>query len=210
MNNSYFENNNTYMEWKLDEKIYKTIVGALGSCNSSNNSVQVEVTKVLKDLNENVADAALYLLHIFMNKQENNDVRQVGGLLLKNYINSKNKFLSNDILKIIKNEIFKLVEDEVKEIRNTSGSVITTILTKYEGIEQWPEALYNLLLLIERGNNDVVDGAFRAILIIIEDELMNRKNRDSLFFQFCKSQLLQKLFQFCSPQEKNIKKKICS
>ncbi|CDO63461.1 transportin [Plasmodium reichenowi] len=207
MNNNYFENNNTYMEWKLDEKIYKTIVGALGSCNSSNNSVQVEVTKVLKDLNENVADAALYLLHIFMNKEENNDVRQVGGLLLKNYINSKNKFLSNDILKIIKNEIFKLVEDEVKEIRNTSGSVITTILTKYEGIEQWPEALYNLLLLIERGNNDVVDGAFRAILIIIEDELMNRKNRDSLFFQFCKTQLLQKLFQFCSPQEKNIKKK---
>ncbi|CRH00860.1 transportin, putative [Plasmodium relictum] len=207
MHNSCFENSNSYMEWKPNEKIYKTIIEALTSCNSSNNTVQVEVTKVLKDLNENVSDAALYLLHIFMNKEEKNDVRQVGGLLLKNYINSKNKFLTNDILKIIKNEIFKLVEDEVKEIRNTSGSVITTILTKYEGIEKWPEALYNLLVLIDRGNNDVVDGAFRAIIIIIEDELMNRKSTDSLFFQFCKTQLLQKLFSFCSPQEKSIKKK---
>ncbi|SBT79651.1 transportin, putative [Plasmodium malariae] len=208
MHNSCYENSNSYMEWKPNEKIYKTIIEALtSSCNSSNNNVQIEVTKVLKDLNENVSDAALYLLHIFMNKQEKNDVRQVGGLLLKNYINSKNKFLTIDILKIIKNEIFKLVEDEVKEIRNTSGSVITTILTKYEGIDKWPEALYNLLLLIERGNNDVVDGAFRAIIIIIEDELMNRKSADSLFFQFCKTQLLQKLFSFCTPQEKSIKKK---
>lgn len=196
------------MEWKPNEKIYKTIIQALeSSCNSSNNSVQIEVTKVLKDLNENVTDAALYQLHIFLNKQEKNDVRQVAGLLLKNYINSKNKFLNNEILKIIKNEIFKLVEDEVKEIRNTAGSVITTILTKYEGIDKWPEALYNLLLLIERGNNDVVDGAFRAIIIIIEDELMNRKSADSFFFQFCKTQLLQKLFAYCAPQEKSIKKK---
>ncbi|GAW81754.1 transportin [Plasmodium gonderi] len=208
MHNNCFDNSNSYIEWKPNEKIYKTIIEALeSSCNSSNNSVQIEVTKILKDLNENVADAALYLLHIFMNKQEKNDVRQVGGLLLKNYINSKNKFLNNEILKIIKNEIFKSVEDEVKEIRNTSGSVITTILTKYEGIDKWPEALYNLLLLIERGNNDVVDGAFRAIIIIIEDELMNRKNADSFFFQFCKTQLLQKLFTYCSPQEKSIKKK---
>ncbi|KMZ85575.1 transportin [Plasmodium vivax Brazil I] len=208
MHNSCFDNNNSYVEWKPNEKIYKTVIQALeSSCNSSNNSVQIEVTKVLKDLNENVADAALYLLHIFLNKQEKNDVRQVGGLLLKNYINSKNKFLNNEILKIIKNEIFKLVEDEVKEIRNTAGSVITTILTKYEGIDKWPEALYNLLLLIERGNNDVVDGAFRAIIIIIEDELMNRKNADSFFFQFCKTQLLQKLFAYCAPQEKSIKKK---
>ncbi|SCM22594.1 transportin, putative [Plasmodium chabaudi adami] len=208
MHNTNFENNNLYMGWKPNEKIYKTIIEALSSsCNNSNNNVQIEVTKVLKDLNENVSDAALYLLHIFMNKQENNDVRQVGGLLLKNYINSKNKFLTNDILKIIKNEIFKLVEDEVKEIRNTSGSVITSILTKYEGIEKWPEALYNLLLLVERGNNDVVDGAFRAIIIIIEDELINRKNTDSLFFQFCKTQLLEKLFLYCSLQEKSIRKK---
>ncbi|SBT77649.1 transportin, putative [Plasmodium ovale] len=208
MHNTCFENTNLYVEWKPNEKIYKTVVEALeSSCNSSNNDVQIEVTKVLKDLNENVSDAALYLLHIFMNKQEKNDVRQVGGLLLKNYINSKNQFLTDDILKIIKNEIFKLVEDEVKEIRNTSGSVITTILTKYEGIEKWPEALYNLLLLIERGNNDVVDGAFRAIIIIIEDELLNRKTNDSLFFQFSKTQLLEKLFSFCTPQEKSIKKK---
>ncbi|ANQ09183.1 Transportin [Plasmodium coatneyi] len=208
MHNSCLDNNNSYMEWKPNEKIYKTIIQALdSSCNSSNNSVQIEVTKVLKDLNENVPDAALYQLQIFLNKQEKNDVRQVAGLLLKNYINSKNKFLNNEILKIIKNEIFKLVEDEVKEIRSTAGSVITTILTKYEGIDKWPESLYNLLLLIERGNNDVVDGAFRAIIIIIEDELMNRKNADSFFFQFCKTQLLQKLFAYCAPQEKSIKKK---
>lgn len=209
MQSSTLESNRGHIEWKPDEKIYKTIVSALNSsCDSVSNEVQMEVTKVLKDLTDNVSDAGLYLLHIFLNKEEKSDARQVGGLLLKNYIHSKNKHLTSEILKIIKNEIFKSLEDEVREIRGTGGSVITTISTLCKGIENWPEALYNLLILIDRGNNDVLDGAFRTILIIVEDELNSTKEQEnSMFFQFCKSHLLQKLFAFCAPQEKGMKKK---
>lgn len=109
----------------------------------------------------------VYILTKLTNEQEY--IRTIAGLLLKNNVKSW-QAMSPEVRAYIKAEMLQCLADPMESVRHTVGSIITTIVSKEESLDEWPLLLQTLVLLLDApGNPHVVDGAFSALTKLCED-----------------------------------------
>lgn len=106
------------------------------------------------------------------------DLRQLAGLIVKNYIVKTLPVLDPIISQFIKTEILHGVTDPLPDIRNTSGTILGKIVSS-NNIQTWIDILpplINLLDVISHRQTHITEGALIAIKIIFEDN--NAKLQD--------------------------------
>jgi transportin-1 len=150
----------------------------------------------------------LHLVHIFSQGGNSNldipvDIRQLAGLITKNYVFPRLVELSHDVFSVIKSEVLNGLSDSIGTIRNTAGLLIGRITSSFM-MEYWVDIMEALLggairlpeNLLElqgdsedgngsgNGNSAVsmrIDGSLLAIKRICEDSaeklFMDTENR---------------------------------
>lgn len=98
------------------------------------------------------------------------DLRQLAGLIVKNYFVSIFIVLPPSLASFLNNEILHALTDPLSEVRNTAGTIIGKISTN--AIENWIEiipSLINMLDLSIHGQPLITEGSLIAIKRICED-----------------------------------------
>lgn len=133
------------------------------------NETQQKVRSALDQLSQQ-PQYKLWLLALFTAQNKDVYVRQRAGLLLKNVlVNCNWNQLDQTELSHIKEQIIISTQDRCREVRETGGSVLTTILQRIGGVGQWPEAINTLVNNLDNSSLDIVDGSFSALSKICED-----------------------------------------
>ena len=104
--------------------------------------------------------------------------RSLSGLLLKNNVRANFQSFPPNVTEFIKQECLNSIGDPSSLIRSTIGIIITTIASKGE-LNNWPELLPRLCLLLDAEDYNTCEGAFGALLKICEDAT-DYLNADSL------------------------------
>ncbi|KAG0237878.1 hypothetical protein BGW41_008304 [Actinomortierella wolfii] len=135
---------------------------------SGNNAVQAQVHEQLESF-RNVPDYNNYLIYILTQMpQELSTTRAVAGLLLKTNIQYHSQDIRPEVYDYVKALSLRHLGDPNPEVRNTLGTVITTILSR-NSILSWPEVLPTLMGLLDSQDPNVQEGAFKALSKICED-----------------------------------------
>ncbi len=95
---------------------------------------------------------------IFTSADQNEHIRSVAGLNLKNQLRSQWPFLSADIINYCKTCVLQGLSDKSPMIRNVAGSIITTSVAGGL-IDRWPEVLPKLVELLD--NPDTIQVLIR-------------------------------------------------
>lgn len=102
-----------------------------------------------------------YLIYILTQMpQELPTTRAIAGLLLKTNIQYHSSEIREDVLDYVKALALRHVGDPDPDVRNTLGTVITTILSR-NSIMSWPEVLPNLMGLLDSQDPYVVEVCLR-------------------------------------------------
>lgn len=88
--------------------------------------------------------------------QEIPATRAIAGLLLKTNIQYHASDIRDDVLDYVKALALRHVGDPDADVRNTLGTVITTILSR-NSIMSWPEVLPTLMGLLDSHDPNVVE-----------------------------------------------------
>jgi hypothetical protein len=101
------------------------------------------------------------------------DLRQLAGLIIKNYVFKQLNSLhdSSDgsgVFQILKHGILQCLKDPLKDIRSTAGILIGRICDGFP-FPSWSEFIQPLLELLQSGNDVYVDGSLRAVQRMCED-----------------------------------------
>lgn len=88
--------------------------------------------------------------------QEIPATRAIAGLLLKTNIQYHASDIRDDVLDYVKALALRHVGDPDADVRNTLGTVITTILSR-NSIMSWPEVLPTLMGLLDSQDPNVVE-----------------------------------------------------
>lgn len=132
------------------------------------NEMHRQIQTRLHSLNA-VPDFNNYLVYIFTQlTSEDESVRTVAGLLLKNNVRSFFPNFSSESKEYIKSLSLSAVGDNLKMVRNTAGSIITNIVIR-GGLAEWPNLLPTLIQLLEHPQYEVVEGAIATLDKICED-----------------------------------------
>ncbi|KAJ3339678.1 hypothetical protein HDU93_007904 [Gonapodya sp. JEL0774] len=123
-----------------------------------------------------IPDYNNYLIYILTQlANENPSTRAIAGLLVKNNIRNHWERISSPSLEYVKSCVVAGLADPQNTIRSTSGTIITTIISR-GGIQTWPTILPNLMQMLSHPEPNVVEGAFGALQKVCED---NAKQLDS-------------------------------
>uniref|UniRef100_A0A8C2FV41 Transportin 1 n=1 Tax=Cyprinus carpio TaxID=7962 RepID=A0A8C2FV41_CYPCA len=172
----------------------------------------------LEQLNQ-YPDFNNYLIFVLTKlKTEDEPTRSLSGLILKNNVKSHYQNFPNGVSDFIKNECLQNIGDSSPLIRATVGILITTIASKGE-LQNWPELLPKLCLLLDSEDYNTCEGAFGALQKICEDsaEILDSDMLDRplnvmipKFLQFFKhnSPKIRKLSLF-SDEEPEVRKNVC-
>uniref|UniRef100_A0AAY4APB4 Transportin-1 n=1 Tax=Denticeps clupeoides TaxID=299321 RepID=A0AAY4APB4_9TELE len=124
--------------------------------------------KKLEQLNQ-YPDFNNYLIFVLTKlKSEDEPTRSLSGLILKNNVKAHYQNFPNGVSEFIKNECLQNIGDSSPLIRATVGILITTIASKGE-LQNWPELLPKLCLLLDSEDYNTCEGAFGALQKICED-----------------------------------------
>lgn len=94
--------------------------------------------------------------------------RSSAGVLLKNNVLKRFENLPPDTVSYVKTEIVKGLTDSAPMIRNISGNVITSLVTRVS-IGGWPEILPQLMNMAEGNDKGSAEGAMSTLDKICED-----------------------------------------
>uniref|UniRef100_A0A8C7T5A3 Transportin-1 n=1 Tax=Oncorhynchus mykiss TaxID=8022 RepID=A0A8C7T5A3_ONCMY len=110
-----------------------------------------------------------YLIFVLTKlKSEDEPTRSLSGLILKNNVKAHYQNFPNGVSDFIKSECLQNIGDTSPLIRATVGILITTIASKGE-LQNWPELLPKLCLLLDSEDYNTCEGAFGALQKICED-----------------------------------------
>uniref|UniRef100_A0A8C2FV58 Transportin 1 n=1 Tax=Cyprinus carpio TaxID=7962 RepID=A0A8C2FV58_CYPCA len=205
-------------QWKPDEQGLQQILQLLKESQSPDTSTQRSVQQKLEQLNQ-YPDFNNYLIFVLTKlKTEDEPTRSLSGLILKNNVKSHYQNFPNGVSDFIKNECLQNIGDSSPLIRATVGILITTIASKGE-LQNWPELLPKLCLLLDSEDYNTCEGAFGALQKICEDsaEILDSDMLDRplnvmipKFLQFFKhnSPKIRKLSLF-SDEEPEVRKNVC-
>lgn len=90
------------------------------------------------------------------------EVRQAAGLLLKNNLRSAFKTMPPANQQYIKSEILPSMGAADKQIRSTSGTIISTFV-QITGVAEWPELLNALVKCLDSNDVNHMEGAMDAL-----------------------------------------------
>ncbi|KAK3816263.1 MAG: armadillo-type protein [Benniella sp.] len=156
------------LNWQPQPEGLNQLTQLLRDSMSANNAVQTQVREQLESF-RNVPDYNNYLIYILTQMpQELPTTRAIAGLLLKTNIQYHSNEIREDVLEYVKALALRHVGDPDPDVRNTLGTVITTILSR-NSIMSWPEVLPHLMGLLDSQDPYVVEGAFKALAKICED-----------------------------------------
>lgn len=117
----------------------------------------------MPDLNKYLA----YLL-VTSNASTDTTARSSAGVMLKNNILKSYQSQAPETLEYVKAQILQGLVAQEQMIRNISGNVITTLVTR-AGIGGWPEILPQLMTMAEGSDVQSAEGAMSALSKICED-----------------------------------------
>ncbi|KAG0377983.1 Transportin-1, partial [Mortierella sp. AD032] len=156
------------LNWQPQPEGLNQLIQLLKDSMSSNNAVQNQVREQLESF-RNIPDYNNYLIYILTQMpQEVPTTRLIAGLLLKTNIQMYGSDIREDVLEYVKALALRHVGDPDADVRNTLGTVITTILSR-NSIMSWPEVLPHLMTLLDSQDPNVVEGSFKALVKICED-----------------------------------------
>uniref|UniRef100_A0A671LET9 Transportin-1 n=1 Tax=Sinocyclocheilus anshuiensis TaxID=1608454 RepID=A0A671LET9_9TELE len=138
------------------------LIKVLNSIKSFTYSSKLEQLNQYPDFNN-------YLIFVLTKlKTEDEPTRSLSGLILKNNVKAHYQNFPNGVSDFIKNECLQNIGDSSPLIRATVGILITTIASKGE-LQNWPELLPKLCLLLDSEDYNTCEGAFGALQKICED-----------------------------------------
>ncbi|KAJ1660263.1 hypothetical protein IWQ61_000785 [Dispira simplex] len=154
--------------WTPQAEGLSQLVQMLNNSISADNQVQAENAKKLEELNK-IPDYNNYLIFVLTKLvEERAEIRAVAGLLLKNNVRYRFHDISPEVMEYIKVRSLEALGDPDAMVRNTVGTVITTIVSR-GGITTWPQVLPRLMELLENSDYNLAEGAFGALEKICED-----------------------------------------
>uniref|UniRef100_A0A9J8A5X0 Transportin 1 n=1 Tax=Cyprinus carpio carpio TaxID=630221 RepID=A0A9J8A5X0_CYPCA len=166
------------------------------------------VNNKLEQLNQ-YPDFNNYLIFVLTKlKTEDEPTRSLSGLILKNNVKSHYQNFPNGVSDFIKNECLQNIGDSSPLIRATVGILITTIASKGE-LQNWPELLPKLCLLLDSEDYNTCEGAFGALQKICED---SAEILDSDMLDRPLNVMIPKFLQFFkhnSDEEPEVRKNVC-
>uniref|UniRef100_A0A8C6V483 Transportin-1 n=1 Tax=Neogobius melanostomus TaxID=47308 RepID=A0A8C6V483_9GOBI len=155
-------------EWKPDQQGLQQILQLLKESQSPDTSMQRSVQQRLEQLNQ-YPDFNNYLIFVLTKlRTEDEPTRSLSGLILKNNVKAHYQNFPNGVADFIKSECLQNIGDSSPLIRATVGILITTIASKGE-LQNWPELLPKLCLLLDSEDYNTCEGAFGALQKICED-----------------------------------------
>jgi hypothetical protein len=95
-------------------------------------------------------------------------LRAVAGLLLKNNVRDYYKRMSPDVRQYIKEEVIRLIGDQKTMIRRTVGTILTTII-EVGTLKECPGLLRLFLQLLSTNDFNLIDGTLGALYKICQD-----------------------------------------
>lgn len=101
--------------------------------------------------------------------EENDTIRAMAGLYLKNNVSNYYDRFHPEVRYYIKESCLKNFTDPQSLIRNTMSSLVTTIVSKGGGLEDWPQLLPLLMQLIDSTDYETCEGSLNALRKICED-----------------------------------------
>ena len=121
-------------------------------------------------------DCVLHLLHVFSKGGDpplnamglSNELRQLSGLIVKNYAFSHFGTFPPHVQLLIERSIHQALSDPILDIRKTACILIGKIASTFP-IHVWSPLLHTLLLHLESTVYLEVDGALSALRLICED-----------------------------------------
>ncbi|KAF9086646.1 hypothetical protein BGX29_011963 [Mortierella sp. GBA35] len=156
------------LNWQPQPEGLSQLIQLLKDSMSPNNEIQNQVREQLESF-RNVPDYNNYLIYILTQMpQELPTTRLIAGLLLKSNIQIYSSDIRDDVLEYVKVLALRHVGDPDADVRNTLGTVITTILSR-NSLMSWPEVLPHLMSLLDSQDPNVVEGSFKALVKICED-----------------------------------------
>ncbi|KAF3849359.1 hypothetical protein F7725_015856 [Dissostichus mawsoni] len=201
-------------EWKPDEQGLQQILQLLKESQSPDTSTQRSVQQRLEQLNQ-YPDFNNYLIFVLTKlKSEDEPTRSLSGLILKNNVKAHYQNFPNGVSDFIKCECLQNIGDSSPLIRATVGILITTIASKGE-LQNWPELLPKLCLLLDSEDYNTCEGAFGALQKICEDsaeildsDILDRPLNIMIpkFLQFLST---TNLFALATDEEPEVRKNVC-
>eukprot|EP01100_Stratorugosa_tubuloviscum_P007216 TRINITY_DN301_c0_g1_i1.p1 TRINITY_DN301_c0_g1~~TRINITY_DN301_c0_g1_i1.p1 ORF type:complete len:908 (+),score=360.99 TRINITY_DN301_c0_g1_i1:66-2726(+) len=156
------------MNWQPNQADLDRLILMFQQSQSTDKNVQKQVFEQLNVLNQ-VPDYPLYLTVIFCQRNDlNESIRVIAGLALKNNILQSFGNLNVNARKWTQFQVLNCLSDNLTNVRNTVGSIISTILSILNP-QEWPEILQHLCNCLNNENIFLVEGALGALAKICED-----------------------------------------
>uniref|UniRef100_A0A0G4FL38 Importin N-terminal domain-containing protein n=1 Tax=Chromera velia CCMP2878 TaxID=1169474 RepID=A0A0G4FL38_9ALVE len=187
--------------WQPDQAALQEAVQLFQQATVPDNEVQKRVAQGMQMLEQH-PDAMKYLSHIFLFQTSlAPQIRQMAGLQLKNLlIRALAPSEGTPDIAYVKGVIPQAIMDPQKVVRETGGSIITTIVT-YGGIENWPEIMNSLFEAVQNQDQSIVEGALSTLQKICEDETDQYKHLEQgPFLVHCERTLIPTLLQMAMAQ----------
>eukprot|EP01112_Ceratiomyxa_fruticulosa_P017712 TRINITY_DN5573_c0_g3_i1.p1 TRINITY_DN5573_c0_g3~~TRINITY_DN5573_c0_g3_i1.p1 ORF type:complete len:897 (-),score=174.50 TRINITY_DN5573_c0_g3_i1:289-2979(-) len=158
------------MDWQPNQEGLSQLVGLLRDSRSHVPGVQQTIHRQLETFNA-IPDYNNYLVFVLSRlKTENEFVRTIAGILLKNHIKEYFPRMAPEVQQFIKSEVLGVVGDQFPTIRRAVSSIITTIVY-HVGTSGWPNLIPHLISLLDSPELHVVDGALSTIYLLCEDHV---------------------------------------
>ncbi|KAK4705916.1 transportin-1, partial [Phenoliferia sp. Uapishka_3] len=158
------------MTWQPSPQGLDELLQCLRSSSSTSTAVQTAVQKRLESFNT-VPDYNSYLTYILcipLNPPEDDTVRSMAGLILKNNVRLRLEEVPPEVILFVKATIFNAIGDPIPMIRNTVSTVIDTLIVEL-GPTNWPEALSQLMTLVDSPDPYTQEGAFTTLDKLCQD-----------------------------------------
>jgi transportin-1 len=188
--------------WQPQGALLQEVVSLLQAYMVPNNEIQRQSYDRLQQFQQNL-EFNLYLVHLFCSPQVEPNVRQLAGLLLKRNIKANNvasgkTHAEMEMLAHIRAKTLVVLADSNHNIRNAAGSIVTTFVSQYTFLDEWPELMPALIGYLERQDDSAISGAFGALCKICEDSAVKLENSPSRPLNVLIPKLLQ-YFQHPNP-----------
>lgn len=158
--------------WTPQDDVLRSVLEVLRESFVPDTEIQRTVQQKIALL-YNCPDFINYLLYVLTKADlYSEDVRAIGGIILKNYIYVTYESLPAELLQLIKAELLKLLTDNSRDVRVSATSIINAIVCK-GGLQNWPEIVPVLTELVDSQSEQVCESALITLFKISEDYLNN-------------------------------------
>ncbi len=137
-------------------------------------------------------------------KDQEEYIRTVAGLVLKNNIKEYYPQMSEDVRNYIKMEVIKCIGDRKTTIRRTVGTILTTII-ETTSVKECPGLLQLFAQLLDNNDVNLIDGTLSALQKICQDSAEKLDEEDGEMGRPLQV-LIPKLFRFFTSEHDAFRK----